>query len=264
MFTLDLDCGNSFIKWAIVKDGEFLSDSQISEEQSLMEDIANALAQESIDLDRIRASAVWSEERKQKFAKRFFDAYSLDVEYATTTAFANGVHCAYRDPGRMGVDRWCALQGALKLDLQAIASSECGARPMMIVDSGTALTIDFVEGDKHLGGFIVPGIRTQIDALLQNTDSVRLQQEVQLESIDIGINTEQAVLNGVLAQMASFIDTQYQRFSTQYRSDGKAVEQSPVGLYLTGGGAEYHLPHLSSPCRYEQDLVLLGLNVLLP
>lgn len=61
-------------------------------------------------------------------------------------ALVNG----YRDPGALGADRWANLLGARAL---------LGAADAIVVDAGTAVTVDALRGDgRHLGGAILAGL----------------------------------------------------------------------------------------------------------
>jgi len=67
------------------------------------------------------------------------------------------VRVAYEDPGRLGIDRFCAM-------IEARARHE--DRPLAVINAGTAITLDVVDLDgQHLGGLILPGWRAQLEAL---------------------------------------------------------------------------------------------------
>ena len=75
------------------------------------------------------------------------------------------------------------------------------ANSAIIIDGGTAITIDVVAAEKHLGGLIFPGPRTVLASLAEQTaalpdlaeaDPPKLGGEIQL-----GTSTEPAILLGV-------------------------------------------------------------------
>ncbi|ABQ13636.1 type III pantothenate kinase [Dichelobacter nodosus] len=69
----------------------------------------------------------------------------------------------YQKPEKLGSDRYLAMLGARSL---------CHD-PLCVVGCGTAITLDAVDGDgRHLGGFILPGMRLAENALLQNTQKL--------------------------------------------------------------------------------------------
>jgi type III pantothenate kinase len=72
-----------------------------------------------------------------------------------------GLKIRYRNPLEVGADRIA----------NAIAATHLYPdRNLIIIDFGTATTIDIVRaGREHLGGIILPGLRIQMEALEQNT-----------------------------------------------------------------------------------------------
>ena len=77
-----------------------------------------------------------------------------------------GVRSGYADPAQLGSDRWAALIGARGL---------FGAAAV-VVNAGTALTVDALTGDGvFAGGMIVPGADLMCKALADNTDALKLQ-----------------------------------------------------------------------------------------
>ena len=86
-----------------------------------------------------------------------------DVHFARSTASACGVTNSYRQPRRLGVDRWVAMIGAW-----SEFESSC-----LVVDAGTAVTIDAIDDTgQHLGGQILPGVALMARALASNTSDI--------------------------------------------------------------------------------------------
>ena len=71
----------------------------------------------------------------------------------------------------------------------------------IIIDGGTAITIDVVAAEKHLGGLIFPGPRTVLASLADQTaalpDLAAADPPKLSEQIQLGISTEPAILLGV-------------------------------------------------------------------
>jgi len=69
------------------------------------------------------------------------------------------------------------------------------AKNLIVLDSGTALTVDVIEGNRFTGGFILPGLQTMLTALHDRTDLLpRLKARTLKPSI--GRNTAQAMMSG--------------------------------------------------------------------
>lgn len=70
------------------------------------------------------------------------------------------VRFAYADPGTLGPDRVCAV----------VAAAARYRGPVIVVDCGTAITVDAVTGSRrHIGGMILPGIAMSAGALGRST-----------------------------------------------------------------------------------------------
>jgi type III pantothenate kinase len=144
----------------------------------------------------------------------------------------------------LGSDRWANL-------LAAHAHYKGSA---VVIDCGTAITIDAIAGDgSHLGGLIVPGMDLMSTALTEGAPGVQIQEKDNQEISLLGRSTESAVSGGVLYAAVSLID----RVSLDLRVElGNAAT-----ILLTGGDAIRILPLLSSKPDYIPDLVLKGLAV---
>lgn len=143
--------------------------------------------------------------------------------------------------------------GADRLAAAVAAHAEFGP-PCIIVDAGTAITVDAVGGDPpaFLGGAILPGIRLAADALARST---ALVPEIPHLSPGpaIGISTADAVASGVLRGLAGAVD--------RIIADVTSELSGSAPVITTGGNADL----LSALCRTEMQvrphLVLTGLAV---
>lgn len=148
----------------------------------------------------------------------------------------------YTEPAKLGVDRWLAMQGAVR---------QYPATDILVVDAGTAMTIDWVDStSQHLGGWIVSGLKLQQQALLTNT--ARVAQVIESKgkgspSVLPGSNTLAGVENGAFAAVIGTI-----RLAWQIRP----MQQ----LMITGGDAETLIPHLNDlPVVYDPLLIFRGM-----
>ena len=176
------------------------------------------------------------------------------VQFARSTATAAGVTNAYREPWRLGADRWVSAIGAWHL---------AGAlRPVCVVSAGTALTIDVVDArGRHRGGLIVPGSGLMVRTLLERTHgiAVRAANARRTRSATpalppLASDTRSAILDGSLLACAALVDR-------TVRDLRRGLTPRPL-VFLTGGGAAALAPQLQTPHRSCPPLVLLGLAVL--
>jgi type III pantothenate kinase len=143
---------------------------------------------------------------------------------------------AYATPSNMGVDRWLAM----------IAASDGGKHACLVVDAGTALTLDWVAPTgEHLGGYILPGLNQQLTALLGSTERVFAGRWSDSTGLVPGKDTSECVLNGLLTQMCAFIAAQA----------AQAAHQGIKRLVLTGGETSLLVRHLE-PLITQLNMVL--------
>ena len=160
--------------------------------------------------------------------------------YARSVRMLAGVVNGYREPERLGVDRWLAL-------LTAWRELHGGA---VVVSAGTALTVDILAADgQHNGGYIVPGLRLMRHALVSGTSGVRPAAET-LPSLAPGRSTTEAVLHGCMAMAVALIE--------------RARRDVATPVVLSGGDAGALAPWLAGPVLQRPDLVLDGLGIALP
>lgn len=145
------------------------------------------------------------------------------------------LRCGYDHPEQLGIDRW--------LQVLAVAQPD---RNVCVIGCGTALTIDLVKGYQHLGGYILPNLYLQRDALIQNTKGIKIPDSA-FDDLEPGHNTIDAVHHGILLGLVSTIQT--------------IMQQSPQQLILTGGDAPLFAKFLQPyHPQIEPDLLLKGLQ----
>ena len=240
---LEIDAGNTRIKWRVVEAGDStqLSMGVSPNEQGLFDEL--------LELTRpalIRLSSVRGPQSTQAISDWVAGQWNMSVAVARVTRSCAGVTNHYEDMSRLGVDRWLAMLAAFKR-----ANGAC-----VIVDAGTALTVDAVDpGGSHLGGYILPG-RQLMAKVLQDNTRIRLSDEAMQASTELGHGTEASVRNGIYASEVALIEKVLRDCRKQL---GNSV------LYLAGGDAPI-LAELLAEFKPEivSDLVLDGLALACP
>jgi len=233
---LQIDAGNTRIKWRIIDAGTTIADG-------------HQLTRSFIDGEALRLPIISSLKKAQLcnvagesvaalLVAQLAAQYNLDLQLAQVSQQVGSVICGYEHPEKLGVDRWMAI----------LAASDGRQAPLIIVDAGSAVTIDMVDDrGRHRGGYIVPGITLMHAALWKGTDRVKVDQQ-HSDSLSIpGINTEQAVGKGCSFMLVALIE----RLLASYSAD----------LVITGGDGERLNSQLARPGDYIPDLVLDGLSV---
>jgi len=150
-----------------------------------------------------------------------------------------GVRNSYADPDQLGCDRWAALIGAWRLH----------GGPAVVVNAGTALTVDALAGDGvFVGGVIVPGAALMRRALASNTAGLELQPGKFSFFPD---STGDAIMSGAINALAGTVE----RMARFLEETG----QTPPLCVLSGGGASLIGPHLNLEVKVVDNLVLEGL-----
>ncbi|WP_037339153.1 type III pantothenate kinase [Saccharospirillum impatiens] len=151
----------------------------------------------------------------------------------------HGVELAYPDPERYGVDRWLTLIALREYQQNAV-----------IVDAGTALTIDAIDSDgKHLGGYIMPGLTLMRRALVN--DTFALPDVAASQSKAPGNNTADAIANGALLALSAAVAAAWSEYAL-----------SPCRLIWTGGDAPVLAGHVQLGAEQIPDLVFAGMRQL--
>jgi type III pantothenate kinase len=148
----------------------------------------------------------------------------------------------YDVPGQVGLDRLASACGGFTLR---------GA-PLIVVDAGTAVTIDVVSCNREfLGGAILPGIGMGADALARYTAKLP-RVELEPPARAIGRTTDENIRAGLFLGAAGAVDAVIRRCWKElgYRT--------PV--IATGGSASAIAASSQLVRRIEPELTLLGIK----
>lgn len=237
---IDIDIGNTRAKWRLSSAGSVLERGQL---HTRRKDWATLHSLQCYKPERVRVSNVGGSGVEEVVRQLVANEFGLDVEFAVASKAVGDVVSGYEQPEQLGVDRWLAL----------LAGWDLFGRQCVIVDAGSALTLDFLNGQaKHLGGYIMPGRQMMLDSLLGGTSGVRADTP-KVAGLSYGQNTDSAVHNGYLLMTIALIEKIL------------SVEGlDRIDLAITGGDAESLLMHLPSSVIHVPDLVLDGLALALP
>lgn len=245
---LELDCGNSFIKWRVIHiaDATIVGGGIVDSDQALLTAVA---ALPHVGLVACRMVSVRSEEETLALCTLLQDAFSIEVRVAEPAREMAGVRNGYEDHQRLGMDRWLATLGAFHL-----ARGAC-----LVIDFGTAAKADFVAPDgEHLGGYICPGMPLMRSQLRTHTRRIRYDDasaERALCSLAPGRSTVEAVERGCVLMLQGFARTQIEQ--------AKALWGDDFTVFLTGGDAPL-VREAAPQARVVPDLVFVGLAMACP
>lgn len=154
------------------------------------------------------------------------------------------------EPSKVGIDRLLNAVAANVLRPENV--------PSIIVDSGTATTVDAIDAaGAFRGGVILPGFEMSARALHRYTARLPL---VEIDEIDtdgpvpLGGDTRSALHSGLYWGQFGAVRELVARIS----NDESIAGDSQPAVYLTGGGASLLAPNLPN-ARWEPRLSLQGL-----
>lgn len=237
-----LDIGNTRIKWVLQEQGHWQPGEPLLRGSKAFKDIARPTWKELDAPERVLVSNVAGDAFEKSVRTWVKRRWKVTPEFLYSTASACGVSNAYVLPERLGADRWACL----------LAAHSHYSEAVLIIDCGTAITIDAIAADgKHLGGLIMPGLDLMTTALSGSTAGVALTEAGQEDVSLLGRSTETAVTGGVLYTAVALLDRAIADLTPEL---GRSVT-----TVVTGGDANRILPLLSTQPIQDPDLVLKGL-----
>lgn len=147
-------------------------------------------------------------------------------------------------PSQVGSDR-------IVIAVAALAEYQA---PLILMDMGTATTIEVVEPENlYMGGVIFPGVKLSLDALTSRAaqlPGISLDEPKQV----IGKNTVDCLRSGMMYGTAAMTDGIVDRIEAELGH--------PSTLIATGGLAQFITPLCKHKVILEKDLLLKGLNII--
>ncbi len=175
------------------------------------------------------------------FAKNTFSCEPLVIGPGVKT----GVSINIDNPREVGADRIANAAGALVSHKP----------PFILVDFGTAITIDAISADsEYMGGAIVPGVRLSLNALYHHAAKLPEVEFVKPPSV-IGRNTVHSMQSGAYYGYASLVDGIVSRM--------KEHVGPPEPLVIATGGEAGLIAPASKTIKIVADnLTLTGLRAI--
>ncbi|MBV4486854.1 pantothenate kinase [Pseudomonas sp. SWRI153] len=246
---LELDCGNSFIKWRVLDAlaSAVVSEGVVDSNHALIERLRIITP---LSLGNCRLVSVRTTEETGALIELIEREFGIAVVGAKPAREMSGVRNGYEDYERLGLDRWLAMLGGFHL---------AGGSSCLILDFGTAVTADFVAaGGEHLGGFICPGMPLMRNQLRTHTRKIRYGDEAAERALSAhvpGRTTVEAVERGCSFMLRGFVLTQVELARAYWGDD--------FTVFITGGDAEL-VRGVAPEARVVPDLVFVGLAMACP
>ncbi len=206
---------------------------------------AAARVKKFIGKNKIQGAALCSVvPRATPFVQRFVRSTWRLEPLVLTAKSVRGVGVDYPKPNSIGPDRLA----------NAVAARAKFGAPVVVVDFGTAVTFDVVDGKgNYVGGIIAPGLAVMTDYLHEKT---ALLPKIEIREVRsaIGKSTEQAMLVGAVQGYRGLVRELIGELRRELR-----VKKLPV--IATGGYAKLIAAKLPEISAVEPDLTLEGLRL---
>ncbi len=149
-------------------------------------------------------------------------------------------------PDRVGMDRLAAAV--------AVNERRSPRKPAIVVDTGTAITVDLVNHHGvFLGGVILPGFRLTAQALATGTNQLPLALYAGDDDPPppLGKNTEGAIKSGQFWGTVGAVRELIERLSADL--------SEPPEVFVTGGDLKRLSPLIASSAQFVPHMVLSGI-----
>lgn len=237
-----IDLGNTRLKWALWDRGltgchAFLVDKAdfaktLVSSFKVLPEVERAIVVSVADKDRTTALKSWL------LSKR-----NIETTEIRTQKEAFGVVNEYEKIETLGADRWVAL----------VAARQHSRKATVVIDCGTAVTIDVLDGlGNFKGGVILPGRGLMQKSLNQTAAGI----DVEAMSVERvwGTSTQEAVAVGCVFGLAGAIERVVRGHINQLGGEANVL--------LTGGDADTLKPYLPDSYECVPDLVFEGMAIM--
>ncbi len=234
---LTIDRGNSSTKLSLFRGENFVGTERYKHFDTSM--LKRFMANYDIGAV-IVSSVVEGDDEASEFLTEAVPTY-IKLSSATPLPIA----ITYRSANTLGCDRIAAAVEAWQAN---------PGKPSLIVDVGTAATLDMVDADGNFrGGNISPGLCMRIKSLNMLTSRLPLVEK-EGDTPLIGIDTDTAIRSGATRGLAYEIDGTI---------DSIKAKTPELTTFLTGGDSKIICGMLRNSVTVDRDMLAKGLNRIL-
>lgn len=235
---LIVDMGNTLTKIAVIDSNNREVVAQWRAERFAEQEVADIVAQYA------PAKAIVASTRGEEECLCALLRDKVDYLLCMSSLTAVPMPIDYATPATLGVDRIALAVGALEL---------YGAEDMLLVDFGTAITIDLVEGGAFRGGNISLGVGARFRALHEYTAHLPLCRTTAVADA-LGNTTRTAIEQGVMQGVLYEIEGYAARF----------LKKNPqIRIIFSGGDAKCFVNRIKNAIFANCNMMYIGLNVIL-
>lgn len=255
---LAIDCGNTNVVFALYDNSANASMKlgcwRITTELSRSSDeyivwFGQMMAHENLAKDTVSGIVIASvvPDITPKLEMMAHSGFGLDPMIVGNEDIDLGIEIEIDNPSQAGADRL----------VNAVAAKHYHHVPAIILDFGTATTLDLISADgAYAGGIIAPGVHVSVDALYQAAARLpHLDVKPWDKTLPVlGRDTTSAMESGIFWGYVGMIEGLIARLRAEQGADLPAI--------ATGGLASLFAPHLPIISIVDADLTLRGLNAI--
>ncbi|MEQ1525826.1 MAG: type III pantothenate kinase [Gallionella sp.] len=223
-----IDAGNTRIKWAFVKEAEWLESGVLPNDQ--VSELPQCLSR----IDQVKQ--IWVSNVAGEAVAQYLRDLFGDVHFIASRKMQCGVQNHYANPAQLGSDRWAAL----------IAAWHLVGKACLVVNCGTATTVDALNNKgEFMGGLILPSVQLMQQSLTRHT----AQLGASLGGYTaFPVNTADAMFSGAIQATCGAIQRQH-----------GLLKEMAAPIILSGGARDLLTSSLSEiPVKTVENLVLQG------
>lgn len=178
-----------------------------------------------------------------RIADQLCSELGSSLDYVTLDRIS-GDMLDYKTPSTLGLDRVLACYGAWRLSEK---------KPVIVVDAGTATTIDFMDHNGTFrGGVIAPGIAAMEHGLRNHAPALPVVDRVR-PAVWPPKSTTEALQWGITGSFQNMVRDHVQRFLS---------DEPESVIWLSGGDAALLMNLGDKKTQYHPNLVFEGLKLL--
>ena len=236
MANLIVDEGNTLCKIAVLDKSEVLCEMAVPEFD--MAQAAECIERYNVDKAVVASTRGGAEQICEKLRAKV----ARVLHFTSQTEVPIAIEYASRQT--LGTDRIAVAVGVV---------CEMGIKDALIVDMGSAITYDVVEGGAFKGGNISLGVAMRFRALHEFTASLPLCKAVE-PTAEFGDSTKEAIEQGVMQGVLYEIEGYVARV---------LAENDKKSIIFCGGDAESFVNRIKNAIFAPRKLMFTGLNRIL-
>ncbi|MES2547584.1 MAG: type III pantothenate kinase [Pseudomonadota bacterium] len=238
---LVIDSGNTRTKWALVDSTGVMHATAACLNADL---VTSALKQVAQKANKVLVANVAGEALAQQITQLLAP---LEAHFVVAKQECCDVINGYKHAEKLGADRWAGL----------IAAWHINHQPTLVINAGTAITVDCLALDENgtglfLGGTITPGLRLMQAALTHNTAQLKVNEGSHMA---FPLNTENAIQSGCLNAAIGAISVMLKQLEKHNGFQAK--------LLISGGDASAIAGALMAYLEVDEKRVMIVENLVL-